>query len=556
MPVVEIPGLGNVEFPDSMSGDEINAAAQKVHAEQGGQSATMTKQAAPAAEPYDPSFMGTLGREVSGGMSDIGTGIKQMFSLPNQGEVNPMTGALQAVGGAGRVLTSPFTAAGAVGGEAVGETVRSATEGLGPNISAALGTAVGAPVNAAIQLYAAPQAIARAAPYVMKGAQSIARGLPGAQVTLREMGKKIIEALPSMMQPPRPAQELYAEVEKVNPPVMLSNFSKVAEGIAGREEALKKYGVSNTGIESVASKLSESTAATPVLNLPKELPFHEVQAVRQRIGERIGELRQSGGEGLGSYKQLFKSLSQELEATAATGAQSANSPAAREAFAKLKEANAAQNREFALGELDDVFNATLGRALEGKEYTSSSFAQALNKIRNLRRDDELFAKGLGAENLNKIESHLDELRKLKITPPPSGANFGSGAAYIRGAGTSGIAFGIGNYFGGPQLGATLGALSGGSALLLPPIISKIVQSDKGSKALVNVLKAEGTISPQKLSAIFAVIQGESAVKNNLAETVKSALQTPSTSIQEKIDAVMNRDTIFRNATAAEGLLNQ
>lgn len=509
------------------------------------------------AEPYDPSFLGTLGREISGGASDVAEGVKRATTFSMSEPQNQGMGLLQAASGVSRAVMSPVTATGAAVGEMSGEAVRSATEGaLGPTGSAIAGTAVGAPLNALTQVYGIPQLIKRAAPVVTQAAQAVARSLPGAQVALREIGKKVVEALPAMMKPARPSAEIYAEVQNLNPTVVLSQFSKTAERIAAGEGTLKKYGVANTGLESVAGKLAESTAASEVHNLPKELPFREVQAIRQRIGERIGELRAKSGEGLGAYKQLFKALSSELETSADIGAKAANSPAAREAFAKLKEANTAANREFALGELDDIFNATLGRAREGVEFTSSNFAQALNKIRDLRRSDELFAKGMGPENLNKIEARLDELRKLKVLPPPKGQNVGSALVATRVAAGSGLGFSIGTLIGGPQVGAVVGGAGGFLGAVGPPVISRIVQSEKGSKALMKTLEAEGTISAEKLGAIFAMIQGELAVQNDIAGQVKSALKSPSMTIEQKIQAAMTKDSIFRQATEAEVLLNQ
>lgn len=565
MPTLRIPtDRGILRVPvdrEPSSPEEMQQIAEQAIAQMSGgdapieEPASMTKEAVPA--PYEPGFLQTLLREISGGAEDIKSGLGEMFSLPNQGEVNPMSGALRAGMGGLRTLTSPITAAGSQVGESIGETIRNATESyLGPTGSALAGTAIGAPANVATQILGAPAAISKLAPYAMQGAQGIARSLPGAQVTLREMAKKVIDTWPSALRPSRASEEIYQEVNQLNPTVILSDFSKAALGVAAKESRLSQYGIAHEGIGSTARALGESTASTPVLNLPKELPFQDVRAIRQRIGEKIGELRSTNGVGLGDYKRLFKILSQELEDAAVMGARSANTPAARAAYQKLKQANETANREFSLQELDDIFTATMGKAREGTEFTSSNFAQALNKIRQLRRDEPLFEKGLGTANLNRIENRLDEFRQLKILPPPKSVNVGSALVATRlGAGT-GLGFALGNLFGGPQLGATLGGMGGFAAAVGPPIVSRIMQSDAGSKALMRILKSEGTVSAKQIGSIFALIQGEEATRNHLIDNVRSALKSDTVSIEDKIRAAMRKDSVFRQVTEAEAVLGQ
>src|SRR5688572_23796236 len=68
-------------------------------------------------------------------------------------------------------------------GEYVGEPVRKATEPLGPNVSAALGTAA----NIGTQ-FAIPSMVTGGANLALKGARAIAPKLPGAGTALRETG--------------------------------------------------------------------------------------------------------------------------------------------------------------------------------------------------------------------------------------------------------------------------------------------------------------------------------------------------------------------------------
>ena len=153
--------------------------------------AAMTK----TAVPYEPGFGATLAREFSGGISDIGEGVKSALTPSPVSSIGggAAPGMLQAAGGVARAAFSPITALGSQLGETAGETVRSATMPyLGPTGSAIAGTMVGAPINAFTQLIAAPKAISAVVPYLAKATQAAARALPGAQVTLREIGKHIL----------------------------------------------------------------------------------------------------------------------------------------------------------------------------------------------------------------------------------------------------------------------------------------------------------------------------------------------------------------------------
>lgn len=535
-----------------------------------GEPATFTK----LAEPYDPSFSGTLGREFYGGISDIGAGVRGALSLPKSGENlpgQPITGLIQAIFGAGRAITSPIAAAGAVVGEQTGEPIRTVTEPfLGPTGSAIAGTAVGAPLNVATQIVGAPALAAKLGPYGMRVVQGIARRLPDAQVTLREIGKKIVQALPDTMRPPISSEVLFEEVRQLNPKTTLPLFEKIAKKITARESKLEEFGLASRPLESTAGKsasalresvepaakwLGDQFGIDPTIRL-KKLPFKTIMEIRQRLGEHISSLRQSGGIELGSFKRMFRAVSEDLENSANQGVGAA--------FNKLKEANIASNREFALGELDDIFNATMGKAREGAEFTSSNFASALNKIRDLTRIDkvtgkpvdELFTKGIGAANLRKIESHLEELHKLKVLPPPKGVNVGSRTANLMMGGGGGLGFAIGTWVGGPQVGAIAGGLSTAGMAIGPRAIARIVRSDAGSRALVNLLKKDGEVSAVNIAAILSLVRGEEAIRNDIAGQLKESLISADIPIDQKIQAAMTKDNIFKSADRAEVMLNQ
>ena len=525
------------DLPDELAGGSTQAD-YTIDAKVGGQ----------ATRPPE-GFFGTLESNVSQGASSIKDAL-----LPTSDSLVARQPAFmlgKAALGAMQIMGAPVSATGRKFGE-IAQDVSMAL-GIGPNVSAGIATAA----DMGISLAGIPKAISAAAPYAMKGVQSAAKALPGAQTALREMGKKIVDAFPSALKPAVPSDNLYRMVDELNPTVTLPGFQSKAKEILKTESQLAEFGLANTQLSSAAGKAAKATSKVidpatkwlgdefgmEVATAPRDLPFKVVQRIRQRLGERIGELRVSGGEELGSYKQLYKTLTHDLENVADTEA--------GQAFKFLKKANAAANREFAIGELDDIFNATMGRALEGREITSSNFAQALNKIRDLRRSDELFAKGIGAKNLDKIEKQLDELRQLKINPPPKGVNVGSALVMGRATVAGGIGGAIGGITSGPG-GAAIGA-SIGSALGagVPWAISRIMQSPRAADWLIRTLKKDGTLSAEKLSALVAIVRGEEARTREFEQNFQAAMKDRDESIESKIERALDRDKLKKEVSAAE-----
>ena len=271
----------------------------------------------------------------------------------------------------------------------------------------------------------------------------------------------------------------------------------------------------------------------------KEIPFSLIADVRQALGAHIGELRQTGGKDLGSFKLLYGALSRDLENSANRGAGAA--------YAALNHANATAKKEFAVGELDEIFRGTMGKALEGQEFTSSNFAQALNKIRKERIDNELFEQGLGKKTLDSIEARLDEFRRLKINPPPKGVNVGSALVATR----MGVGGGVGSFFG--PVGTATGVLA---AAIGPPAISAIMRSDTGSKALKDILQRRGSVSPEHFRAVIALSLANPDGKRDIRSEVSSVLKSADMSIEEKMQAIMSGEAKLTEIQGANDLLKQ
>ena len=89
MPVINIPGVGNIQFPDSMSREEISAAAKKLYDDAAG--IAPAEQAAPAqleAVMLDTLDMPSRGQAITRAALAAGSAILGLvlllFSLPGR----------------------------------------------------------------------------------------------------------------------------------------------------------------------------------------------------------------------------------------------------------------------------------------------------------------------------------------------------------------------------------------------------------------------------------------------------------------------------------------
>jgi hypothetical protein len=522
----------------------------------------MVKRAVPAQPSLASRAVGSVVNnfmEPGGSLDTLTHGVKSGAGAMVDAATNfHQPGALGAAAlGALQIMAAPVAATGRqMGG--IAQDVAMAL-GMGPNVSAGIATAT----DMATQMPGAALGAVRAAPAALQGIQGAAKMLPGAQVGLREMGKKIVAAFPSALKPKVASDVLYKMVDDLNPMVQLPGFQAKAKEILGTEVALGEYGLANTQLMTAAGKAAKATArpaasidpavkwlgdefGTGIAQAPRDIPFKIVQRIRQRLGERIGELRVAGGEELGSYKQLYKTLSKDLE--------NAATEEAGTAFRYLKRANEAANREFAIGELDDIFNATMGRALEGREITSSNFAQALNKIRDLRRSDELFAKGIGAKNLDRIEGQLDQLRQLKINPPPAGVNVGSALIMGRATVAGGIGATVGTLMGGPTGGAIGAGIGSAAGAGVPWAISRIMQTPKAAERLVRLMKRDGKLSPEMLTGLATLAATQDTETQQFLERFQASMKVPELPLEDKIKDALRREQIQKMEKSAEAEL--
>ena len=257
MKTVEVPGLGIVDFPDTMTEGEIqHKLAEFTQRDRG----TFGKVVGTVAEMAGKAILPTLG--------GIGGGI---------------------LGG------PPGVVAGSMAGEginqAMGFTDPSAqdvvTAGVVPGVMGAVGKGVGA----------------------------LARRVPGARPILHDMAAERLVLKPGMLAPSRSSEELYAIVAQQNPPIPATQLRAAAEALAKTEAGLSA-GMKNDEINRVAQGL-----VNMIDQHGGNVPFQTLRAELRRIGDRSKSFAagSTGGEQQGAYKNLFRTGYDDLEAAAVAG---------------------------------------------------------------------------------------------------------------------------------------------------------------------------------------------------------------------------------------------
>ena len=337
--------------------------------------------------------------------------------------------------------------------------------------------------------------------------------LPGASPTLHEMAAEQLGKIPGAIQPTATAESLYKIADGFSPRIEMPGLIATADKVLSREQQAAA-GLKLPGLTKTAESLQSAAQGG--------MPFQDVRVNLRRVGDKIRELRDTGGEELGAYKQMWRAMMDDMEAAAASG-----SPA-EPAVQALKAANAAMKREYAAEELGDILTkralairGDLGFMRNGEPQVQVNFNKALKEI----KVSEDIKKSLTPKEYGDLIKDLTVMaQSIPVLPSQAGANVGSRALNLRaytgvGLGTSAGAV-AGTWAGfGPVLGTTVG---GGLGLVAgaagPTILGKLLVSEGGRRFLHGVLSGTGgVITPQAMSILATAVGNTPPARDTAAQ---------------------------------------
>lgn len=303
----------------------------------------------------------------------------------------------------------------------------------------------------------------------MFGGGQLAKVLPGSAAARHEIAKQTMDAIPDLVRPGTPSGALYAALERsgqntfVTPTHLRTAVTELLDQEAKIMPGLKD-----------STRQSMLTALLDEINDPtKTFTFTDYWKNVKRIGEKVGSLQTSGGEALGAAKVLYKAAVKDLDASALSS--------------DMKAANKAFKAEIATEALQEI--VTNQGVVPRRDGLITINTVPIRKW--LRASDE--AKFLDPGDVKSLEAVLGKIEKLPAVPPQRGINYGAGPTIGRGMGASGV-----GYFAG--LDPATSALVGGAAAYGPQLVSRMLMSGPGRKALMMVLDRGAFLDYPRLAA--------------------------------------------------------
>jgi hypothetical protein len=389
----------------------------------------------------------------------------------------PTAGALLG-GTVGSVGGPAGTAIGAGAGAAAGEGANQALGITEPSVDSVI-------LNGAI-----PMAGQLLGSSVNAAARFMGRRLPGASSTMHEMAAEDLGKIPGMFRPTATADQLYSVVDKFNGKVPMTNLQKASGQLLSKEEQAAA-GLKLPNVSKTAEGLAESAG------LEGGMPFQDIRVNLRRVGDKIRETREAGGEEHGAYKTLFKSMMDDLDAAVASG-----NPA-QPAVQALKAANMAAKREYAADELGDLFSIK-GGGVSPRPDGAGVQVNFGKIVRTIEKSDDL-KRSLTADEYTKLVKDVREMwGNTPNLPAVAGQDAGS-KRMVQAAAVGGALGGAASYqFGLP---ASV-AIPMGSAIFatLPNTLGKLMVSQGGRNFLRGVLQGTGgVISPATLGVLSTAV---------------------------------------------------
>jgi len=408
-----------------------------------------------------------------------------------------------------------------VAGGAVGGAVGAAT--LGPGgipLGAAVGGAAGEGANQLIGLtepspeaialnVAAPVAGAAASRSLAAGGRFAARHFPGAGAALHDIARTQLERLTTIFGPQQSSDDLYALLAHFNPRVQMPTFMSQTDELLTREQ-IAAAGLKLPGVATTAEAL-RTTAGQAIPG--GGVPFQDIRVNLRRIGDKIRETREAGGEEHGAWKAMRKSIMDDLETAAAQG------NAVMPAVQTLKAANAAFRREAVTEEIADIFSkgGLTSRPDLGPTVYAVNFGRIADGLRKGKTSADIKAVLRPDEYKELVEGISTLARQTPNLPPPRGQAHGFGIPGGRIAFGGAVGFLAGPLMGlDPGTGAAIGVMVGTKGVAA---MTRLAMSEPGRRILVSVLRSTGGVIDSRVASLLSLAAANTSSGRMLGESV-------------------------------------
>jgi len=326
-------------------------------------------------------------------------------------------------------------------------------------------------------------------------------GAKGAQ-TLNSLAPEEAAAAIAKLQPEIPSKFLFESATEGGASIpmkrTLSSIQNMMDDLGGASKGVQQ---ANRTALNYLKGLQEKLTAMPNGLSPKDL-----QRELAGAGSVMQSAKAKGGAGLGAIKNVFKSMSDDLDEVANMADQVGTNPAML-----LKEARQVFKKEAAINELDDAISGAV-KQLRGQGADGQFNA---NLVMNAMKKNDFIQQAFSPQEIKEMESLFAKLNRIPALRPGAGQQAGSRSVLQGPVAGSGIGAGISTLLGqGPSLGAAVGAAAG---VVLPPLAEAtknvaVAMSMKAGRQLLGKLlsNSDGALTPQALSIISAYAQAVNA----------------------------------------------
>ncbi len=373
-------------------------------------------------------------------------------------------------GEAARVAALPMA------GQLAGGVVGSALGPAGTIIGQSVGGIAGLLGNKALGVSnpdALDAALTGSAPFIARGVTTGGRRLiPGGEAAEQQIGAEMLRQTPGLLPGSKEATtQAYERVRALgNPDIPVPTFTKTVNDLFSTEQIARKYGAASPTILRGVKAARETLA-----NTNGTMPFEDVAVALKKYRQKVAGLETKGGEEWGAYKELRKSLFDDMELAAKQGGLSADVVKAQ------REAMGAAKAQIAKEEFTEVLEkyGTKMVTVGGQTFEVIEPTKVLNKLRDM---DFKASAGGQYEAIEKTLKQLAAIPKVDMHTR-TGVGTSGRAVAMAGATIAGGALGT------PVVGGASGALAAYAAIQIHDAVASLFMSDRGRQFLVKLFKA-------------------------------------------------------------------